>query len=285
MFRAIERLCAGLAAAFCLWPINPFPALAQGVPVVDSAAIAEAADNLKAASQQVEQLNAMLTQVQSIVKTVGSQGLPTLVFQQALSQSGISQFAPPVTALLASAQTTAAAVQSTKATGQQIANSFAGILTEADMLKGQAGAAKPDFSTFTSAQAWVKNELTVAQNANVTTVSLTRKARNMLAGEAAANAYAMALSARQQISQTADRAKQLAAQASSANDLRGDIAANTAVMLAMHDEMAQVQALMAAVLEVQSAAHLAETDPGAGAGPATSAAGLTAPGSALPSKN
>ena len=39
------------------------------------------------------------------------------------------------------------------------------------------------------------------------------------------------------------------------------MAANTAVMLAMHDEMAQVQALLAAVLEVESSARLAAMDP------------------------
>jgi hypothetical protein len=269
---------SGWMAAFCaLWLSSPLPAAAQGVPVIDAAAIAEAADNVKAAAQQVEQLNAMLTQVQGIVKTIGQQGVPTLLFDEALSQSGISQFGPPVNDLLASVQSTASAVQSTLAAGQQAANSFQSVLAEADKLKGQLGGvtAKPDFSSFASAQAWVRNELTVAQNANVTTVSLTRKARNMLAGEAAANAYAMALNARQQVSQMADRTAQLAAKATAANDLRGDLAANTAVMLAMHDEMAQVQALMAAVLEVQSASRLAEMDPMASSG----AAGASASGS------
>lgn len=225
------------------------PVLAQGYPVVDTAAIGEAAENLKAAARQVEELNSMLNQVEGILQAVGKEGLPMLQFQEALSQSGISQFGPPVVDLLAA--------------GQHAVGSFADVLADADKLKGQINAPgfKPDFSSFRSAQNWVNSELTVASGANATAVSLTRKARGMLAGEAAANAYAMALSARQQIASVAARAQQLAQQAGAASNLRGDMAANTAVMLAMHDEMAQVQALLAAVLEVESSARLAAMDP------------------------
>ncbi len=254
--QAIYLFCFWL---FALWLGLPSRASAQGYPVIDTAAIAEAAESLKAAAQHVQELNSMLNQVQSIVQTVGKEGLPTLLFQEALSQSGISQFGPPVLDLLAA--------------GQQTVNSFKDVLAEADKLKGQFNAlgAKPDFSSFNSAQNWVKSELTVASDSNATAISLTRKARSMLAGEAAANAYAMALNARQQVSTMAARAQQLAQQASSANNLRGDMAANTAVMLAMHDEMAQVQALLAAVLEVQSSARLAAMDPIAGSAAPTSA--------------
>lgn len=238
-------------------------AWAQGYPVIDQAAITQAIDNVNAAGQQIQQLDAMLTQVKSVVQTVGKEGLPTLLFQTALNQSGISQFGPPVADLLATVDVTWGAGQTAVASGQQTTNTFKDVLSQIDALKKQAGvqSAPPDFSSFSSTQTWVKNELTVAKGANLTTINLTRKARAMLAGEAAANAYAMALNARQQIATMAGRAQQLAQQAASANDLRGDLAANTAVMLAMHDEMAQVQALMAGLLEVQSSAHLAEADP------------------------
>lgn len=261
------------AAAVTLMAI-PHLAHAQGYPVIDGAAISEAAENVKAATQQVQQLNSMLAQVQSIVQTVGKQGLPTLMFQEALSQSGVSQYGPPVKDLLASANATWGTVQSGYASGQQAANTFKDVLAEVDKLKGQAGAlaTKPDFSNFNATQAWVKSELTVAKDANLTTINLTRKARTMLAGEAAANAYAMALNARNQIATMADRAQKLAQQASGANDLRGDLAANTAVMLAMHDEMAQVQALMAGLLEVESASRLADMDPTLSSAAAGSAA-------------
>jgi hypothetical protein len=266
MSRPVFCVAVALATGFA------GPALAQGFPVIDQAAVAEATDSLKAAAQQVQQLNGLLTQMQGIVQTVGKEGMPTLLFQEALSQSGISQFAPPVADLLESAQATMAA-------GQSVVGSFQSVLAQADQLKGHVSALgkKPDFSSFTSAQKWVKQELTVAANANATSIALTRKARSLLAGEAAANAYALALSARQQLSTMSARSRQLAGQASGATDLRGDMEANTAVMLAMHDEMAQIQALMAAVLEVQSAAHLAEMDPGVSASGAASATASTGP--------
>jgi len=247
----------------CMVAALPEVVRAQGYPVIDSAAVAKAVDNLNAAAQQVRELNEMLTQVQSIVKTVGKEGIPTLLFQETLSQSGISQYGPPVKDLLDQAQATWGTVQAGYSAGQQAANSFRDVLAQADKLKGQVNTlgAKPDFSNFSATQNWVTKELTVSKDANLTTIDLTRKARAMLAGEAAANAYAIALNTRSQVATMAERAQKLAQQASSANDLRGDMAANTAVMLAMHDEMAQVQALLAAVLEVQSSARLADIDP------------------------
>lgn len=251
----------------------PRIAVAQGYPVIDSAAVAEAVDNLNAATQQVRELNDMLSQVQSIVQTVGKQGVPTLLFQEALSQSGISQYGPPVKDLLDSAQATWGTFQAGYATGQQVATSFKSVLAEADKLKGSADSlvAKPDFSSFTATQSWVSKELTVAQDANLTTINLVRKARGMLAGEAAANAYAIALNTRQQVAAMTDRAQKLSQQAGAATDLRGDMAANTAVMLAMHDEMAQIQALLASILEVQSASRLADLDPTASGSASSSA--------------
>ncbi|MDR3438176.1 hypothetical protein [Telmatospirillum sp.] len=261
-----SRLFHGGVSLAILLPLviaSPGVAHAQGYPVIDSAAVAKAVDNLNAAAQQVKELNDMLVQVQSIVQTVGKEGVPTLLFQEALSQSGISQYGPPVKDLLDQANATWGTVQAGYTAGQQTVKSFKDVLTEADKLKGQANAlgAKPDFSSFLATQTWVKKELTVAKDANLTAVDLTRKARTMLAGEAAANAYAIALNARQQVSTMADRAQKLAQQANSATDMRSDVAANTAVMLAMHDEMAQVQALLAAVLEVQSSSRLADMDP------------------------
>lgn len=258
-------LAVGLLAISCP------SARAQGYPVIDMAAVARATDSLNAAAQQVRELNAMLTQVQTIAQTIGKQGLPTLLFQEALSQSGISQYGPPVKDLLDSAQATWGTIENGVKAGQQVAKDFKSILAEADKFKGQMTSlgAKPDFSSFTAAQKWVQQELTTAKDANLTAVDLTRQARSMLAGEAAANAYAIALTARSQIADMANRAKKLADQANQASDLRGDVAANTAVMLAMHDEMAQVEALMAAVLEVQSTSRLAETDPSAGNGTGT----------------
>jgi hypothetical protein len=82
----------------------------------------------------------------------------------------------------------------------------------------------------------------------------------MVAGQSAANGYALALTARQQVSTMAAQTQSLASQVSSAATLRDDVAANTAVMLAVHDEMAEIQALLASLLAVQSSGQMADSD-------------------------
>lgn len=244
--RHLALACLLLAIA------GPNPAGATGVPVIDAASVAEATKNLQQMTEQVKQLNQMLGEVQQIVLSVGKTGLPTLAFQAVLLDSGLSRFAPPVQDLANSLTATAKAVD--------------GVVSE-----GRALAGKADFSTFGSARQWVNQALTVPADADQTTTSAVRRARNLLAGEAAANAYAMALSARSQLPAASDRATTLANQAAQAKDMRGDVQANTAVMLAMQDEMARIQALMAAVLEVESAARLADSDPQANPAPSPSA--------------
>ena len=251
------------------------PAAAAGVPVIDAGAVAEAAKTLQQTTEQVKQLNQMLGEVQQIVQSVGKAGLPTLAFQAALTDSGLSRFAPPVQELASSLKTTADAVDAVSKDGQALGRTF-----QADVQKISGDMnAKPDFSSFSSARQWVKSELTVARDADQTAIVATRRARNLLAGEAAANAYAMALSARSQVPAESDRAANLASQAAAAKDVRGDLQANTAVMLAMQDEMARIQALMAAVLEVESASRLADSDPVTGSAPPAAPASPSAPAS------
>jgi hypothetical protein len=82
----------------------------------------------------------------------------------------------------------------------------------------------------------------------------------MVAGEAAASGYALALTARQQISAMSAQTQSLANQVAGAATLRDDVTANTAVMLAIHDEMAEIEALLASLLAVQSTGQMADTD-------------------------
>jgi len=245
---------------------------AQGYPVIDAQAVAKAVENVNAVAEQVRALNEMLVQVQSMVATVGKEGVPTLAFQAALSQSGVSRFGPPVRDLIQSVDATWTNAQALGGSARSLGKSFRQLLDDADKAKGvpSSPSSSPDFSSLVKTQAWVRKELTVSPEASLTAIDLTRKARSMLAGEAAADGYAMALAARHQMESTGDRARMLADQVGGAKDMRSDLQANTAVMLAMHDELSQVQALLAAVLEVESAGRLAELDPAASgdAGPA-----------------
>jgi hypothetical protein len=239
------------------------PARAQ-VPVIDGAAIAEAAQTAQAAAEQVQHLTSMLQEVQGIMRSIGQEGLPTVLLREGLDQvGGLSGFAAPIRDLVDGG----AAVWGAAQEGMTVYNSLQDILGEARRLKGQAEslATAPDFSSVASAHAWVKQELTVARNASASTVALTRRAREVLAGEAAMNAYALALSARESVSRAAERTEALAEQAASTQTLRSDMAANTAVMLAMHDQMVQIQALLASVLEVRATDHMATSEPFAAA--------------------
>jgi len=220
---------------------------AQGIPVVDSSAIAAAQQNLQMLQQQLQQLQSLLGTAQGLAKSVGQGGALSVVLPQALSQSGLDQFSSTMSSALSGALP-----------GSQLQSVFSQI----SQLKGLAAPTgqAPDFSSFTAAQQWVSNVLTTSPTASATAQGLGRQARWMVAGESAASGYALALNARQQLSAMAAQTRILANQVSSAASLRDDVAANTAVMLAVHDEMAEIQALLAALLAVQSSGQMADSD-------------------------
>lgn len=222
------------------------PAGAQGIPVIDASAIAAAQQNLQMLQQQLQQLQSLANTAQSLAKAVGQNGALTLILPQVLSQSGLDQFSSTI---------------STTLTGLNAGSQLQSVFNQIKQQKGLSGASQtPDFSSFSSAQQWVNNTLTTAPTATATAQGLGRQARSMVAGEAAAGGYALALTARQQVSTMSSQTQTLANQVSSAQTLRDDVAANTAVMLAVHDEMAEIQALLAALLAVQSSSQMADSD-------------------------
>jgi hypothetical protein len=222
------------------------PASAQGVPVIDASAIAAAQQNLQMLQQQLQQLQSLANTAQSLARAVGQNGALTLVLPQVLSQSGLDQFSSTI---------------STTLTGLNAGSQLQSVFSQITQQKGLSGASQtPDFSSFSSAQQWVNTTLTTSPTATATAQGLGRRARSMVAGEAAAAGYALALTARQQVSTMSSQTQTLANQVSSAQTLRDDVAANTAVMLAVHDEMAEIQALLAALLAVQSSSQMADSD-------------------------
>ena len=224
---------------------------AQGIPVVDASAIAAAQQNLQMLQQQFQQLQSLMTTAQGLAKSVGQNGPLSTAMPQILSQSGLDQFASAAASGIA---------------GLNNGSSLQSLLARIRQQKGLAGSAQtPDFSSFASARQWVDSALATPPSATATAQGLARQARGMVAGEAAANGYALALTARQQISAMSDQTQSLADQIANASTLREDMAANTAVMLAIHDEMAEIEALLASLLAVQSTGQMADTDMQAGA--------------------
>jgi hypothetical protein len=226
--------------------VAPVPGRAQGIPVIDASAIAAAQQNLQMLQQQLQQLQSLANTAQSLAKAVGQNGALTLVLPQVLSQSGLNQFSATIYSSLTGLNT-----------GSQLQSVFSQIKQQ----KGLAASSQtPDFSSFSSAQQWVNTTLTTSPTATVTAQGLGRQARSMVAGEAAADGYALALTARQQVGSMSTQTQTLANQVASAQTLRDDVAANTAVMLAVHDSMAEIQALLAALLAVQSSSQMADSD-------------------------
>ena len=227
--------------------ISPAEVWGQGIPVVDASAIAAAQQNLQMLQQQLQQLQSLASTAQSLAKAVGQNGALSVVLPQVLSQSGLDQFT---------------ATMSSTLTGLNAGSQLQSVLGQIRQQKGLSGVAstQPDFSSFSTAEQWVSNSLTTSPSANLTAQGLGRQARGMIAGEAAADGYALSLAARQQISAMSAQTQSLANQVSSAQTLRDDVAANTAVMLAVHDEMAEIQALLASLLAVQSSGQMSEGD-------------------------
>jgi hypothetical protein len=219
---------------------------AQGIPVVDASAITAAQQNLQMLQQQFQQLQSLLTTAQGLAKSVGQSGPLSVMVPQVLSQSGLDQFSSAATAGIA---------------GLNSGSQLQSLLTQIKQQKGlPTSGSAPDFSSFTSTQQWVNTALITTPTATATAQGLARQARGMVAGEAAASGYALALTARQQISAMSAQTQSLANQVAGAATLRDDVTANTAVMLAIHDEMAEIEALLASLLAVQSTGQMADTD-------------------------
>jgi type IV secretion system protein VirB5 len=200
----------GLATALLLGR----PALAQGIPVIDSSAISAAQQSLASLQQQVQQLQALTQTAQSLAQSIGTLGKlanPSLVSPD---RAGLSQFASQFNANL---------------TGGSV-----------------------DLSNFANAQRWVTQTLTSSVEDSASSRLAVRQARGRISGEIAADGYALALTARQQAADMASRAQSLADQVGAASNLREDVAANSAIMLAIHEEMSEIQALLAANLALQS---------------------------------
>jgi len=225
----------------------PAPGRTQGIPVIDTSAIAAAQQNLQMLQQQLQQLQSLASTAQGLAKAVGQNGaLTTLLLPQVLSQSGLDQFSTTISSTL---------------TGLNAGSQLQSVFSQIKQQKGLSGTSQvPDFSSFSSTQQWVNASLTTSPTATATAQGLGRQARSMVAGEAAAGGYALALTARQQVSTMSSQTQTLANQVASAQTLRDDVAANTAVMLAVHDEMAEIQALLAALLAVQSSGQMADSD-------------------------
>lgn len=117
--------------------------------------------------------------------------------------------------------------------------------------------AKPIHS-FEDASAFVKQLTTPPKDGDKTTKAhQILQALDGLSRKASEDGFALATHVRQALSLAPERAKQLTAEARTAGSLREDVTANSAAGLAVLEQLEQMKATLALVLEIQSIRRLA----------------------------
>jgi hypothetical protein len=105
------------------------------------------------------------------------------------------------------------------------------------------------------------NAAALGGTTRTTAAGAAKAAIDRLRRAALEDGYALAGHTRDMLGLSMDRARLLSQAASSAFDLRGDMAANTRVSLAVYEQLSSIHALFAAILEIRSLQRLA-TMPG-----------------------
>ena len=237
-----SRILLGLAMVGLM---SPAPAFAGGVPVIDPTAIARIRETVSVATKQLGAIQQQVSQVTQMRNTIGQIGQGRL--GDMMSASGLN-FAD-----IGGAKGILSDITS-------MGNQVSSMTTQAKQLKlpGES----MNFGSITNlntgreaaAQLFFYNG---GQEMTQDTVAQLRVRRNALLRDSAVSGYGAAAAMKSDMSKTSEIADKLAGQAKSAADLRGDIQANTATLLAIYGEITKQTALQAQMLEIQSTQTLA----------------------------
>ena len=241
--RHAKALVLSAAALLAL----PAPASAN-VPVIDPTAIARIREQVALASQQLGAIKQQVEKVQDLKNVIGQMGasaIGTTLEQAGLNFSDVDDaksILRDVSALSKDVKQLPQSLSNFKINGESLALSVVDGLAS-----GRTNAGKIFYFNGSG-------EMTQA------TVDGLRKRRSAALRDAAINGYALATSMKGDLGQTQKTADALAEQAKKATDLRGDVQANTAALLAIYAETTKQTALQAQALEIESANTLS-TDP------------------------
>ncbi len=240
------RIIAGTALAAVLF--SAAPASAAGVPVIDPAAIARIRETVSVATKQLAAVKEQVQQVQQMRNTIGQVGPGML--GKIMQQSGLD-FTNPTGAFRdigsLAGQVDSVASQAGKLKIGSEGSVNIGKIT--DLASGREAAAKLFF--YNGGDSLTSN-----------TISQLRQRRGVMVRESALSGYGAASSMKADLIKTQQVASGLSTQAKDAADLRGDVQANTATMLAMYGELAKQTAIQAQLLEIESAQTLAQDSVG-----------------------
>ncbi len=217
-----------LSLLFLLWWIFPFcgPAKAQQA-VWDPEEIARLAEKSARMAEAMSRAVELLNNVNDLSRTIGRLGtLSNLDFSRFDTLAGLKGAGPE----------------------------FGGLASNIGALQ------HAKITSFNEASAFVRQLTTIPPDAGRTTgAGQVRQALDALYRKALEDGYALSTHARESVSVAPQRAALLVAQASTTADLRGDVGANTAVTMAVLDQLGSLKASLASILEIQATQHLASS--------------------------
>lgn len=235
------RFAAGAAVAAVL--MSAVPAHAAGTPVIDPTAIARIRETVSVATKQLSSLQQQVSQVQQMRNTIGQIGPGSL--GNILSKAGLDFSAE--TGAFRDIGSLSSQVKSISSQASRLSIGKEGglkIPEITNLVSGREAAAQLFFYNGSDAM-------------SQTTISELRERRGTMVRESALSGYGAAATMKADLVKTQEVAKNLSAQAKDSADLRGDVQANTATMLAMYGELAKQTAIQAQLLEIESASTLA----------------------------
>lgn len=230
----------GAAAALALLPINSASA---GIPVIDPTAIAKITNEVSVATRSLSQVTQITNQVTGMSRSIGSgniSGMTSILGRVGLNfnDGGLLR-------------------NVTQLTGQ--VSNMSSMASSLPKVVGETNFSLPKISSFSDATS-AAGELFYYNGSQPMTLEIVnslRERREAVVRNAAITSYGVANSLKGEIQTTSDTASKLSDQAKSATDLRGDVQANTATLLAIYAEVTKQTALQAQMLDMQASQVLA----------------------------
>lgn len=227
-----KHLLAGISAFAIL--LGFAGAATSGVPVTDSAVIAAANRTAHQTAEQLKRLNDIKATTEDVLASIGSAGEGLYDLNRMPDWASF-------------------------ASGGDYLKGLASLAPDACMFDGCAdgGNGTADFSTLEGARTFVAGNLYMNALPSTDQARDLKEARVKALREANLTAYSLALMGRSHLAQSAARASALDSIVNSASDLRGDVRANSGVVLAVHQDVIGLQAVLTALLESEAAASIA----------------------------
>jgi len=240
------KLKHALVVALAL--LAPLPPAQAQVAVLDNSSLLKITETLSTVKSQLGQLQQIFGTVQKVQQAIGQFGPGSIMgILSQLTGINLGQFKNVLNGLNPQMNTSGFSSR------LQSNASFTGALSSLQSLYAKAGdgIGGTKSSLMSTLYAPADGNVTQAQAEGLTA------ARAAATREAAANAFAAGLQGRTTLNtQGQTDLTQLASSAKAATDLRGDIAANNAIMLKILEQLQQNNAQIASLLHLQGAAAI-----------------------------